>query len=261
MLSDDRLLDIFKALSDANRLRIYQLLLVSDRTNSELMGETLLSQNLLSHHLTVMVEAGLIEMHRSIGDARRHYYRPHLELPGKMVAWWQQHVPLAERPLPALQRPRRVLFLCQRNSARSLLAEALARALAAKALIVCSAGIEPGGTLSPLALRVLEERGIPTNGLDVKTFHDLGDQTFDFLVTVCDVVHETAIPDQYANCQHMHWSLPDPEMESDEAAGQLAITRRLYDQLEQRLAYFVGWLLRQEAAAASAATTETVERS
>ena len=130
MLSESQVIDIFKALADPNRLTLFRLLLASDLTNSELMDKTGLRQNLLSHHLNILVESGLVRVQRSIGDARRHYFSVNLEQAGQFAAWWERHgsCALDRRPvLPALSHSRRVLFLCRRNSARSLMAEALAR--------------------------------------------------------------------------------------------------------------------------------------
>ena len=53
----------------------------------------------------------------------------------------------------------RILFLCTGNSARSQMAEGLARALGGERVQVWSAGIEPKG-VHPLAVRAMAERGI-----------------------------------------------------------------------------------------------------
>ncbi|MBN2303838.1 MAG: ArsR family transcriptional regulator [Anaerolineae bacterium] len=252
MISDDSLLNVFKALADQNRLRLYQLLLRSDQTNSELMVHTQLSQNLLSHHLTVLVDAGLVEMNRSIGDARRYYYRPRWDLPAVMSAWWQQHSPLNKQPFPALQQPKRVLFLCLKNSVRSLVAEALARHLAPTALIPFSAGIEPGNGLPDVMVRVLTDYGVPVHMLHVKTYAEMSEDMLtdgglpDLLITVCDVVHETAVPRELAGIEIIHWSLVDPLNAGDTDAEQVAATRQLYHDIEQRLAVFVAQLAHAE---------------
>ncbi len=59
---------------------------------------------------------------------------------------------------------RRVLFVCTANSARSLMAEALLRDMAGDRFEVASAGTEPTRP-HPMALQVLEEAGISTEGL------------------------------------------------------------------------------------------------
>jgi protein-tyrosine-phosphatase len=246
MLSDDQIIGVYKALSDPNRLRLYQLLLASDRTNSELMNETRLSQNLLSHHLTVLTDSGLVNMRRSIGDARRHYYSPALDLPYQLNAWWQQYCPFGSQTPGRLERRRRVLFLCRRNAARSLIAEAMASQLFPEALEAHSAGMETTEDLDPVAIQVLAEHDIPTDFLAAKTYHTLLDVSFDYVITVCDVVHENHIPTELERAQHVHWSLSPPEEESDNREVQVGIARQLIGEVRQRLVHFVHHLAMDE---------------
>lgn len=250
-LTDEQIIDIFKALSDPNRLQLFQLLMESDRTNSELMEATGLRQNLLSHHLNIMTECRLIQAHRSIGDARRHYYSPCLDTAEACREWWRLHSPPTSKPFPALRQPRRVLFLCLKNGLRSYLAEGLARYLAPDALIVASAGIEPDDPETPngfgLARRVMAENDIPVFDFKPKTYEALAGQTFDYVITVCDIVHEKEIPAALARTKLLHWSLTDPLEEARDSEGQLAATRALYETLLLRLGYFVQRLAAAEA--------------
>ena len=100
MLSDDQVINVFKALADPNRLQVFELLLRSDRTNSELMEETGLRQNLLSHHLHILTEAGLIQMYQSVGDARRHYYSVDLPMIDTFGKWWKLYTKQSRKPEP-----------------------------------------------------------------------------------------------------------------------------------------------------------------
>jgi len=247
MLTHDQAAEIFKALADPNRLQLFELLLCSDRTNSELMEETGLRQNLLSHHLTILADSGLIRVHRSAGDARRHYYSVNLATAGKFQRWWARcnAPPLAA--LPDLKQPRRVLFLCLRNTSRSMIAEALARQFAPHALVAHSAGVEPEpAPLPAVTRRVLEEHGVAVDGLSAQTFHDLRGLPFDYLITVCDIVHESQVPAELQKVQHLHWSLRDPIANIKNPDHQLRIARELYDEIEQRLALFVQCLAQDE---------------
>jgi protein-tyrosine-phosphatase/DNA-binding HxlR family transcriptional regulator len=233
----EHLIEVFKALSDPNRLRLFELLLLSDRTNSELMSETGLSQNLLSHHLTILADANLIRVQQSIGDARRRYYSPNSETLRSVTEWWEKCVPPDCRDLPELPQPKRVLFFCLRNAARSLIAEAIARHTAADALIVTSAGLEPEGEMSDLMLKVLAEFGIPAQNLKPKVYQELEHTDFDYVITVCDRVHEHGIPDCITANGVYHWSLHDPADLPPEQ--QLEGMRQLYREIEQRLGFFV----------------------
>jgi len=237
---------IFKALADEHRLELFSILLSSDRTNSELVEETGLSQNLLSHHLSVLSEAGLIRVQQSIGDARRRYYSVNLETVCLMSDWWRRSTPVCEVPLPPLRRPRRILFLCMRNAARSLMAEAIARHIAAGAIIPSSAGLEASAEITPLMITVLDEKGVPSTGLNPQTYDRLVHEPFDGLITVCDRVHEHGLPPELAHIPCVHWSLHDPLEEADTEAGQLAAMRRLYTEIERRLVLFVQRLAAEE---------------
>ena len=65
---------LLKALADPNRLRILDALMQGDSCNCELNDRLGLPPNLLSHHLRVLREAGLIASRRDTVDGRWIYY-------------------------------------------------------------------------------------------------------------------------------------------------------------------------------------------
>ena len=65
---------VLKALGDPNRLRIFAALMNGDTCNGELVTQLELAPNLLSHHLKVLSEAGLISARRDRVDGRWVYY-------------------------------------------------------------------------------------------------------------------------------------------------------------------------------------------
>ena len=82
-----------------------------------------------------------------------------------------------------------VLFLCTRNSARSILAEGILRRDGAGRFRAYSAGSQPKGTVHPLAIKVLDRLGYPANGYHSKSwdqFEKPGAPPLDFVITVCD---------------------------------------------------------------------------
>ena len=237
MLNEEQMLEVFKALSDPNRMRLYTLLMASDHTNSELMNETKLSQNLLSHHLTVLTDAGLVRMHQSIGDARRHYYSADMDMPFQLQEWWGQYCPPEPGVYPALDPRPTLLFLCRSNSTRSLLSEAVARRMASATFEVQSAGVESIGEFSAVARKVLTDRGVDIDTLKPKTFDELGRTAFDYVVTVCDIVHESPLPDNLMSKHIIHWSLREPLKETFDFERQVAIAHELFDEIERRLAF------------------------
>lgn len=249
MLQEPQVSDIFKALADTNRLQLFTLLLASDHTNSELMNKTQLSQNLLSHHLNVLVQCDLIAIHQSIGDARRHYYSVNLATTRRFGEWWQQRAVPAASPLPALDWPRHVLFLCMKNGFRSLVAEALVNHLASQALVATSAGLEPVHTMPALVTDILAHYHIPADGLRPQTIHDLDPHApLDMIVTVCDLAHERAtLPDWLqAVPDYRHWSVCDPKLCADKPAEENPLAHDIYAEIVERLSFLVGQLAAAE---------------
>jgi protein-tyrosine-phosphatase len=82
-----------------------------------------------------------------------------------------------------------ILFLCSGNSARSQLAEALARRLGAKLVDPRSAGSRPR-PLHPNAVRILRERGIDISRARPKPLEESLQTRFGYVVTLCDRVRE-----------------------------------------------------------------------
>jgi ArsR family transcriptional regulator, arsenate/arsenite/antimonite-responsive transcriptional repressor len=63
-----------KVLAEPNRLRIVDLLMQGEQCNCEMGGELNMTPNLVSHHLRVLQEAGLLVMRRDADDARWIHY-------------------------------------------------------------------------------------------------------------------------------------------------------------------------------------------
>lgn len=93
---------LFKALSDPNRLSILDVLMQGDSCNCELKEKLGLPPNLLSHHLRILREAGLISSRRDIIDGRWIYYSVDREMVTRWQGWFGQFFDLAriqERPV------------------------------------------------------------------------------------------------------------------------------------------------------------------
>ena len=88
--SDDAALNeitaLLKALAEPNRLRIFAELMKGDTCNAELNEVLGLAPNLLSHHLRVLSETGLVTSRRDRVDGRWIYY----SVDRQIAARWQQ---------------------------------------------------------------------------------------------------------------------------------------------------------------------------
>jgi protein-tyrosine-phosphatase/DNA-binding MarR family transcriptional regulator len=201
---------IHAALGDPARLAIADILAVGDASPGEIGARLGMATNLVAHHLGVLADAGLIERRRSEHDRRRSY----LQLRPAALAALQP---------PRLHTPRRVVFVCTRNSARSQMAAALWGEHSP--IPAASAGTEPAARVNPRAVQTAQRHGLRIE--PVATHHvDEVSADGDLLIAVCDHVHET-LP---AERTRLHWSVPDPVPVDTDAAFEAA-----YNDLADRI--------------------------
>ena len=108
-----------------------------------------------------------------------------------------------------------VLFLCTHNSARSILAEALLNHIGAGRFRAYSAGSSPRNNQrpNPLGLQVLQQAGIPTEGLRSKSWDEFAEADaplMDLIITVCDNAAGEVCPIWPGHPATAHWGFPDP---------------------------------------------------
>ncbi len=127
---------------------------------------------------------------------------------------------------------RTVLFLCNGNSCRSQMAEAIvnARHPGGRAF---SAGVQPAGYVHPLALQALEEIGIQHRG-ESKSVDRFREQPFDLVVTVCDEANEQC-PAWLGSGKRVHRSFRDPARVAGSPSERLAAFRQVRDALVDSL--------------------------
>lgn len=100
----------------------------------------------------------------------------------------------------------RVLFLCVANSARSQMAEGLARHFHGDRFEVQSAGSKPC-FVHPCAIEALAELDIDISGQRSKSVQEIDPASVDFVVTLCA---EEVCPAFLGRAKRLHWPLPDP---------------------------------------------------
>ena len=132
--------------------------------------------------------------------------------------------------------PIRVLFVCTGNSARSIMAETLLRHHGRARFDVYSAGTVPRG-VNPLTLRVLADAGIDTAGVRSKSVNEYLDQEFDYVVTVCDEARQVC-PVFPGVHESLHWGYEDPAEAVGSEDARLAVFRRVFIQIGERVRQF-----------------------
>jgi thioredoxin type arsenate reductase len=105
-----------------------------------------------------------------------------------------------------MKRPRGLLFLCVANSARSQMAEGLARALLGTEWVVQSAGTRPS-RVHPTAVAVLAEIGIDIRQQKSKSVQTIAPHSVDVVVTLCA---EEVCPVFLGKAERLHWPFEDP---------------------------------------------------
>jgi protein-tyrosine-phosphatase len=211
------------------RWRLLSELARSDLRVGELCERAGRRQSLVSYHLRRLRDGELVTTRRSLADGRDTYYVLDLARCGELIAsaGSSLHPGLAPHGPGAYQRSSAtVLFLCTGNSARSQMAEALARELSNGAVGAVSAGSKPK-PLHPDAVRVMRERGLDISAQRAKHLGEFADQRFDYVITLCDRVREVC-PEFPGPAERVHWSIPDPAREPEDSdafertAGELA---------------------------------------
>jgi ArsR family transcriptional regulator, arsenate/arsenite/antimonite-responsive transcriptional repressor / arsenate reductase (thioredoxin) len=242
---------VMKLLAHDLRWQLVEELALTDRRVHELGERANQAQNLVSYHLAQLRRAGVVRERRSSADARDVYYS--LDLDGLRFALEQSiqvvhpGLQLADQQITtgnsSPDRLARVLFLCTHNSARSQMAEAILRQQGGGIVDVASAGSDPRD-VHPLVFRTLTELGVDGRGLRSKHLSLFADQSFDYVITLCDIVREVC-PAFPGEPQHVHWSLPDPIAGARSPRAAEATFRQTADELMTRTHYLLPALIKR----------------
>jgi arsenate reductase len=129
-----------------------------------------------------------------------------------------------------------ILFLCVANSARSQIAEGLARSLFGDRARIQSAGSRPS-RVNPYAIEVMRELGIDLAGQAAKSVDRIDPASVDVVITLCA---EEVCPVFLGGARRLHWPIPDPA--SDDPAltrdAMLQRFRAARDTIRGKLAAF-----------------------
>jgi arsenate reductase len=100
----------------------------------------------------------------------------------------------------------RLLFLCVANSARSQMAEGLARHILGERAQIQSAGSQPA-TVNPYSIEVMRELGIDISAHRSKSVSEIDVSRLDLVITLCA---EEVCPILPGKVRRLHWGTDDP---------------------------------------------------
>ena len=90
----------------------------------------------------------------------------------------------------------------------------------------------------PLAIELMREIGIDISSHRSKSVKEFKEQSFDYVVTVCDNAKESC-PFFPANSKLIHWSFEDPAKSDGNEEQQLSVFRRVRDEIKEKLQDFI----------------------
>lgn len=248
------LLDQLSTLSHAVRMKVFRLLMrrypdaVSAGEVAQVLG---LKASTTSTYLSALHTVGLISQRRA-GNTLN--YAVDMEGARAMVGalfhdccGGRPDLCPPDLPAPAVtgaqggHDKQNVLFICTGNSARSIFAEAIMRDVAGDRFNVYSAGTQPRSELHPLAVEMLEHKGLDTSPLRSKNtseFQTPDAPTMDFVFTVCDQAANEECPAWPGQPISAHWGLPDPVKATGTQAEQRLAFQRTYGAMRNRIIAF-----------------------
>jgi arsenate reductase len=132
---------------------------------------------------------------------------------------------------------KRILILCTGNSCRSQMAEGILRHLDPE-LEVASAGVNPASQVSAKTIAVMKEIGISLEGAYPKHVDQFLNDSFDYVLTVCDHAKETC-PVFFGKVKHhLHIGFEDPGNATGTEEEKMDAHRRVRDEMREKLIEF-----------------------
>ncbi len=247
---------IFGALGQERRLAVLRLLIArgpNGLSAGELADRVGMPASTTSFHLSALERAGLIAATRQrnqvIYALRVSALRDLLaflteaccggrpELCGDIGQLWPASLEEKNAMSPAFN----VLFLCTRNSARSIMAEAILNRFSGERFHAYSAGSDPADAPMQEVLDKLRAVGHDVSGLHSKSWHLFAGPeapVLDFVIGLCDTFNGQTCPDFGDKAVTASWSLPDPAKFEGSPAERAVLLNELYGGLYRRITAF-----------------------
>src|SRR5579875_3241849 len=250
---------IFGALAQETRLAILHLLIGAGPNGlaaGEIAQRLRLPASTISFHLAALERTGLI---RSTKQSRLNIYAVQIAALRELIAFLTEAccsghpelcgdiAGLVPAPDPPAENLRitpafNVLFLCTRNSARSIMAEAILESVGKGRFRAYSAGSNPAPEPMPEVIALLRKLGHDVSRLHSKSWDEFcgpNAPRMDFVIALCDMLHGQKCPDFEATTISAEWPLPDPAGFQGNASQRLLLFHELYASLQRRLEIFV----------------------
>lgn len=250
----------FGSLAQPTRLQALRLLLAAHPESiaaGEIARQCEVPHNTMSNHLSILARAGLIAAEK---DGRTVNYRADVtgfrglidflardccngnpELCGVLPD--VRGVPTEKKNEPDVVAPAfNVLFLCTRNSARSIMAEALLAKIGKGRFNAYSAGSDPADAPMQQVLDRLDHLGHDIAHLRCKSWDEFtGPEAprMDFVIALCDTPQGQFCPDLGKKFVTGAWPLPDPAQFTGSASERTTLLNELYAMIRRRIEIFV----------------------
>jgi arsenate reductase len=129
-------------------------------------------------------------------------------------------------------KPPAILILCTGNSCRSHLAEGILLRALGDGFRVASAGSKPAGYVHPLAVKAMTEIGIDISAHHSKHLDEFLNDEVETVITVCGNADQ-ACPMFPGQLNRHHWGFDDPAHATGSEDEQLAVFRRVRDEIRR----------------------------
>ena len=125
-----------------------------------------------------------------------------------------------------------ILVLCTGNSCRSHLAEGILQAALDDRFEVASAGSKPAGYVHPFAIKAMQEIDIDISSHHSKHLSEFLERQVETVITVCGNADQ-ACPVFPGQVNRHHWGFDDPAHATGTEAEQMAVFRRVRDEIQR----------------------------
>jgi ArsR family transcriptional regulator, arsenate/arsenite/antimonite-responsive transcriptional repressor / arsenate reductase (thioredoxin) len=200
----------------------------------------------VAFHLTNLKHSGVVSSRR---ESRTVLYDVRRRVLEETVRHLVEHCQLRSTtpPLKTVprkepsRRPMRILFLCTRNSARSIMAECAMNRWGEGRFLAFSAGSNPADRVHPATLRLLSDLQYETRALVSKSwdlFSKDGAPPLHFVFTLCDRAAAESCPTWPGQPLRAHWGIRDPLAVKASGPDLSKVVRETYAAIEQRIKVF-----------------------